>query len=171
MNNYAKLVLPALLTASMTAVAAPEAGDRSFSISGTGASDKNFDGNSFGVSFDVGKYATEHLLWGVRQSINGVAGEEVNDAWNGSTRLFADYHFGDSDFRPYVGANLGGLYGESTNETFTAGLETGFRYYVKDKTFIGFGAEYQFLFDEGDEIDSSFNDGAFFYTLGVGFNF
>ena len=113
----------------------------------------------------------EELMWGVRQSINGTAGEDVRDAWNGSTRLFADYHFGTSDVRPYIGANIGGIYGKSVKETGTAGIDLGLKYYVKEKTFISLGAEYQFLFEDGDDIDNSYDDGAFFYTLGVGFNF
>lgn len=171
MTKVPALFLSLLATAPLVAVAAPQSGDRSFTISGTGASDNEFDGNSFGVSLELGQYANEQTLYGVRQSINGVAGDEVSDAWNGATRLFVDYHFGQNDFRPYVGANLGGIYGESVKETGTAGLETGFRYFLKDKTFIGFGAEYQFLFDDGDDIDNQYDDGAFFYTLGVGFNF
>lgn len=171
MKRFHALIATALLVSPIAAVAAPETGDRSFTISGTGASDNDFDGNAFGVSFELGKYANEQVLWGVRQSLNGLAGDEVSDSWNGATRVFADYHFGDSDFRPYLGANIGGIYGENVKETWTAGLETGFRYFVKEKTFVAFGAEYQFLFDDGDEIDQRFNNGAFFYTLGVGFNF
>ncbi len=171
MKKISTLVMCAALAAPLAVTAAPEAGDRSFTISGTGASDNDFDGNTFGVSFELGTYASEQLLWGVRQSLNGLAGDEVSDSWNGSTRVFADYHFGTGNFRPYLGANVGGIYGEDVNETWTAGLETGMRYFVKPKTFIGLGVEYQFLFDDGDEIDSRFNNGAFFYTLGVGYNF
>jgi len=171
MKLMAKTALAALLALPIAATAQPEVGDRSFTISGTGASDNEFDGNTFGLSFELGEYATENVLWGLRQSVNGIAGDEVSDSWNGSTRLFADYHFGTQDFRPYMGANIGGLYGEDVNETWTAGLELGFRLFVRDKTFIGFGTEYQFLFDDGDEIDQRFDNGAFFYTLGVGYNF
>lgn len=171
MKKALVLMASALLAAPLAVQAVPEAGDRSFTLSGTGASDKNFDGNSFGVAAEVGTYYDEHLLWGVRQSINGTAGEDVNDAWNGSTRVFADYHFGTSDLRPYVGANIGGIYGKSVKETGSAGIDLGVKYFVKEKTFIAFGAEYQFLFDDGDDIDNSYDDGAFFYTLGIGFNF
>lgn len=171
MKKNLVLAVSALLLFPLTALAAPEAGDSSFTLSGTGASDKNFDGNAFGVAAEIGQYYNEHLLWGVRQSVNGTAGEEVRDAWNGSTRLFADYHFGTGNFRPYVGANIGGIYGKSVKETGSAGLDLGFKYFVKEKTFISVGTEYQFLFDSGDDIDNTYDDGAFFYTLGVGFNF
>tara|TARA_R110002110_G_scaffold413729_1_gene641612 strand:+ start:103012 stop:103530 length:519 start_codon:yes stop_codon:yes gene_type:complete len=160
-----------LLSVPLAASAGPVAGDRSFTLSGTGSSDKNFDGNSFGVSGEFGYYATDHLMYGVRQSVNGSAGDEIEDSWNGSTRVFADYHFGDGDFRPYVGANVGGLYGENVKNTGTAGVEAGVKYYVLDKTFINFGAEYAFLFNDGDDIDNSYDDGAFFYNIGVGYNF
>jgi hypothetical protein len=43
--------------------------------------------------------------------------------------------------------------------------------HVKDKTFIELQVEYQFLFDDADQIDDRFDDGAFFYTLGIGYNF
>tara|TARA_R110000823_G_scaffold210224_12_gene340535 strand:+ start:2906 stop:3421 length:516 start_codon:yes stop_codon:yes gene_type:complete len=171
MKKVAAVFASALMSVSMAGFATPEAGDKSFSISGTGASDKDFDGNAYGVSGELGFYATEHLLWGVRQSFNGLVGDDVNDSWNGSTRGFVDYHFGSGDARPYIGANIGGIYGENTKDTGIAGLEAGVRWFVQEKTFIGFGMEYAYLFDDSDDIDSSFDDGAFFYTLGVGFNF
>lgn len=171
MKKLVPILASTLLSAALSAQAAPEAGDKSFSLSGTGASDDSFDSNAFGVSGELGWYQSDHLLWGVRQSLNGSVGEDVSDAWNGATRGFVNMHFGTGDARPYVGANIGGLYGDGVNETGTAGVEAGVRWFVRDKTFIGFGAEYAFLFSDGDEIDDNFDDGAFFYTLGVGFNF
>lgn len=161
----------AMLSAPMATLAQPEAGEKSFTISGTGASDENFDGNSFGVSAEIGVYHDEHLLYGLRQSVNGTAGEDVSDAYNGSTRFFVDYHFGENKWRPYLGANIGGIYGKNVKETGTAGVDFGVKYFVLDKTFISVGGEYQFLFESGDDIDNTYDDGAFFYTLGVGFNF
>jgi len=171
MNKILAAALSVLLISPLAAVAQPATGERSFTLSGNGASDENFDGNVFGVSAEIGQYYNEQLLWGIRQSINGAAGDEVNDAWNGSTRLFADYHFGTGKARPYVGANIGGIYGDGIKETGTAGFDLGLKYFVKEKTFIAVGAEYQFLFDSGEDIDNNYDDGAIFYTVGVGFNF
>ncbi|MDZ7782494.1 MAG: outer membrane beta-barrel protein [Halioglobus sp.] len=171
MKKLMPILATTLLSAALSAQAAPEAGDKSFSLSGTGSSDESLDSNSFGVSGELGYYQSEHLLVGVRQSLNGSVGEDVSDAWNGATRGFVNMHFGQGDARPYVGANIGGLYGDGVNETGTAGVEAGVRWFVRDKTFIGFGAEYAFLFSDGDEVDDNFDDGAFLYTLGVGFNF
>jgi hypothetical protein len=123
------------------------------------------------VSAELGYYSTEHLLWGVRQSVSGVSGDDVKNAWSGATRGFVDYHFLDGNWRPFIGLNLGGIYGEQVKNTGTAGVETGLKYFVLEKTFINFGLEYSFLFDDTDEIDNKSNDGSFVYTLAVGFNF
>lgn len=151
--------------------AGPQAGDRTFSLSGTGSSDDSFDATVLGASGELGWFVNDRLEAGVRQNLNILSFDEADDAWSGSTRAFADYHFGDGALRPYLGANIGGIYGEDVNDTLAAGPEAGMKYYVKESTFIEVQAEYQFLFDDTDEIDERFDDGAFIYTLGVGFNF
>ena len=167
---------PAIITGALAlfagnAWAGPDAGDKTFTLSGTGTSDTNFDTNLFGASGELGWFLSDSLEAGVRQSVNVAALDDADDAWSGGTRAFADYHFGSSNFRPFVGANLGGAYGEGVAETFAAGPEVGMKYYVKDKTFIELAMEYQFLFKDADDVDDNFDDGAFQYTLGVGFNF
>ena len=151
--------------------AAQEAGDKSFTISGTGASDNDFDTTTFGTTAELGWFLTNEFELGLRQSVNVLALENSDDRWSGATRGFADYHFGQGSVVPYLGANLGGIYGEDVQDTGAAGLEGGLKFYVKDKTFIALQIEYDWLFDNSDEIDNQFDDGAYFYTLGVGFNF
>lgn len=160
------------LTAGATTWAAPESGDRTFTLSGTGTSDNDFDSNTFGVTAELGWFLNDRVEAGARQTINLIARDDDDDDWSGATRAFADWHFGGPNaFQPFVGVNVGGIYGESVKDSFTAGPEVGFKYYVKDKTFIELQAEYQFLFEDADEIDDEFDDGAFFYTLGIGYNF
>lgn len=72
---------------------------------------------------------------------------------------------------PFVGANFGGFYGDTVSNTGSAGLELGLKAYVQDKTYITFQAEYDYLFDSSDDLSSNFDDGAIFYSLGIGFNF
>ena len=151
--------------------AAQEAGDKAFTISGTGASDKDFDTNTFGTTAELGWFLTNEFELGIRQSVNVLALENADDRWSGATRGFADYHFGQDSVVPYLGANLGGVYGEDVHDTGAAGLEGGLKFYVKDKTFIALQVEYDWFFDNSDDIDNQFDDGAYFYTLGVGFNF
>ncbi|OIN08060.1 hypothetical protein [Oceanisphaera psychrotolerans] len=152
----------------------PHQGDREFSLSGTGTSSKDFDNSSFGVSADVGWYLSDRTVAGVRQSISyaDIEGEDISDDfWNGSTRGYIDYHFGSNAARPFVGASLGGIYGDGVKDTGTAGLEAGLKYYVLDSTYILARAEYQFLFDSGSSANDNFDDGAWAYVFGIGFNY
>lgn len=152
----------------------PIQGEREFTLSGTGVGDRNFDSGSFGVSGDYGWYASPRTLYGFRQSINYASIENAslrNDFWNGSTRFFANYHFGTTAFRPFIGASIGGVYGDGVSNSAFAGLETGFKYYVLSKTFLLARAEYQWYFDNARDVDNSFDQGAWAYTIGIGYNF
>ncbi|MFO8141296.1 MAG: hypothetical protein R6T87_05280 [Marinobacter sp.] len=153
----------------------PSEGEREFSLSGTGSSDRDFNSSSFGVSGDLGWYLQDNVVAGVRQSINyaDIEGEGVtDDFWNGSTRGYVDYHFLDERARPFVGASLGGIYGDGVKDSAFAGLETGIKYYVRSKTFILARAEYQFLFSDTDDASDAFqDDGIWAYTVGLGYHF
>ncbi|GAB3112219.1 hypothetical protein G8770_19640 [Aestuariicella hydrocarbonica] len=169
-----------VLAATLPAVAlaqdmiGPKDGSREFTLSGTGTSDKDFDNSSMGVSVDYGWYTSSHMVWGLRQSLNyaDIEGENASDDfWNGSTRGYLDYHFLDGAARPFVGASLGGIYGDGVKDSGFAGLEFGLKYYALPSTFILARAEYQFFFSSGNEAEDNFDDGAFSYVLGVGYHF
>ncbi len=164
----------AVIIASSDAAIGPSDGDREFTLSGTGTSDKDFDNSSMGVSADLGWYISTHSVWGIRQSLNyaDIEGENAtDDFWNGSTRGYYDYHFLSGKARPFIGGSLGGIYGDGVNDSFFAGLEFGLKYYALENTFILARAEYQFFFDDGGDADDAFDDGAFAYVLGIGYHF
>lgn len=148
----------------------PAQGDRLFTLTGSGSSDTDFDNNTAAVSFDLGQFYTESVLLGLRQSA-GFSDTEGGSSWSGATRVFADYHFDAGQWQPFVGANFGGIYGDDTDETFFAGPEGGVKYYVKPKTFITAQIEYQVFFDSASDADDNFDDGAWAYSAGIGFNF
>ena len=183
-----KLIATAVLTASLSGMAAaqddmgtgiapaygPVDGNREFSLSGTGSSDKSFDNSSFGISGDYGWFTSDKSVWGIRQSINfaDIEGEDLsNDFWNGSTRGYYDYHFLDGKWRPFVGASLGAIYGDGVKDSAFAGLEFGVKYYVLPKTYILARAEYQFFCSDSDSASDNWEDGAFAYVFGMGYNF
>ena len=168
---WASLALVALAFPAVDALAAQEAGDRIVTLSGSGSSDNDFDSTSAGVNGQIGWMRSDNLELGVRQTVNANAFGDGQEAWSGSTLGYVAWNFGTGDIVPYVGANLGGIYGENVKDTSAAGLETGLRFYVKEKTFIAAQVQYEFLFDDADDIDTRFNNGAFFYSLGIGFNF
>lgn len=170
-------VLGALPMAASTQTSnfGPEKGDREFSISGTGSSDRNFESGSFGLTGDLGWYLQKHMVAGVRQSINyaSIEGESiVDDFWNGSTRGYFNYHFLDDRARPFVGGSLGGIYGDGVKDSAFAGLEAGTKYYVLTTTYFLARVEYQFLFSStSDATDAFQDDGAWAYTVGLGYTF
>lgn len=170
-TSLLSLPLVFLSFSALTWADTPAQGAREFSISGTGSSDKEFDNNAFALDATYGYYLSSSSAIGFRQSAS-VTDSEGNDAdWNGSTRFFYDYHFGEQKLRPFLGVNIGYIYGESVDETFIAGPELGLKYYVLPSTFIVGQIEYQFLFDSANDADSRFDDGAFAYGVGIGYNF
>lgn len=149
----------------------PKEGDRELSISGSGSSDKNFDNGGMGLSGDMGWYLNDQTVAGVRQSVTWGAVNDGDDVWRGGTKGFIDYHFGQDQFRPFVGASLGAIYGDGIKETGTAGLELGAKYYVLPSTFIQARAEYNFLFDSRKSADKNYDNGTWDYVVGMGYNF
>jgi outer membrane protein W len=144
---------------------------------GLGAS-HGADLNGFNASgnLSIGYFFTPDLELSVRQSMQYTdTGTTAGggSAWDGSTRLAVDYHFTFGDrgqVRPFIGANIGYVYGETINDTFEAAPEAGVKVMVGSSAFIYIMVEYQFFFDKGDTSEA-FSDGQFLYSAGVGFRF
>lgn len=149
-----------------------KAGDHEITLSGTGTNNNDFDAGNFGITGSYGYYYTKALEFSLRQSVNWSGADNSDDNWSGATRLAADYHFlTDGRFRPFLGVNIGYIYGDSVNNTGTIGPELGFKYFVNDTTFVLVQTEYQVFFDSGDNVSNAFEDGAFQHTIGLGFVF
>ena len=150
-------------------------GERELSISGTGNSDRNVDSGSFGITGDLGWYLGDQLVAGIRQSVNyaSIEGESIKDNfWNGSSRGYLNHHFLEERARPFVGASLGGIYGDGVKNSTFAGLEAGLKYYVLPKTYVLGRVDYQFLFSSTSDASDAFQDsGIWAYTVGLGYNF
>lgn len=144
----------------------PRANDSAITIGGAGSNNQDFDIGGFSVSGSYGHFFTDNWEIGVRQTAN--FSDFGNSAWNGSTRIAADYHFLDGKFRPLVGANFGWVYGDGVNETLAAAPEVGFKYFVADGVFLQLLGEYQFFFEDADGATDAFDDGQWIYSLGFG---
>lgn len=155
----------------VAALAAPVAGTQEVTLSGAGTSDKDFDSTLLNVQGSWGQYLNETSLWGIRQNINIFDTEGESTKFQGATRVFYDYHFGTGATRPFIGASIGGIYGDGVDDTFVAGPEIGLKHWVNDSTFITGMVEYHFLFDSGSEAEDTYDDGTLFYSLGLGYNF
>jgi outer membrane protein W len=166
------LLIAALCLLPATARAQDVENPWELTLGGGGVNSEEFDGFAARVDASVGYYFTEALEVALRQSLQ--YSDFIGSSLDGSTRVALDYHFplGDrSQWVPYIGAQIGYVYGDSTNDTFMAGPEGGVKYYVNSTTFVFASVEYQFFFDSGDEAEDAIDDGQFLYTLGIGFRF
>jgi hypothetical protein len=163
-----------LFAAGQTTVVDPsrQAGEREVTIGGSGASNRKFNDSFGGVNFSYGWYSTPTSLWAVRQSINYSNPSVGGTRFNGSTRVAFDQHLADrGPVRPFVGVNVGGVYGDNVRDTFAAGLEGGAKYYVHSRTFVYALVEYGWFFRSARSVDNTFRSGQFTGSMGVGFNF
>jgi len=132
-----------------------------------------FDGFSAAASANIGYFITDALEVGVRQTLtyDDVVSPRILDA---STAGAVDLHFplGErNEFLPFVGANIGYIYGSGVRNTWEAAPEGGLKYFVNNTTFLFVQVEYQFFFRKSSGIGNSFKDGQFVYTGGIGFRF
>jgi len=147
------------------------AGDKIFGLTGSGSSNNDFDNTVFGTELSIGYFFKDNFAGEIRQGINLIDVPGNDDDWFASTRGALDWYFGSNSVYPFLGLNLGYIYGDAVNDTFVAGPEGGLKCFVNDTTYIFGMIEYQFFFDNGDELDDAFDDGRFVYTLGIGFKF
>ncbi len=142
----------------------PEGGDWEVTLTGSGSNDNDFDNGAFAVDGSVGFYFTPNIELSLRQSVTHSNFGDSN--WSGATRLALDYHFDFGRWRPFIGGNIGGIYGDGVRDSGAGGLEAGLKYYVLEKTFLFGVFEHQWLFDSGND-----SNGRFIYSIGIGFNF
>ena len=165
------LAVAAVALAPRSTYAYFEEGDKEVTLSGSGANGNDFDGVIIGANGSFGYFLTDNLEVALRQSIQYTDIGSVGSALNGSTRVALDFHFDLEALQPFVCGNFGYVYGDAVNDTFEAAPEGGVKWFVNSTTFIFAMAEYQFFFDNGNSASSSFSDGQFVYTLGIGFRF
>lgn len=164
------IVVAALLMLPTLSYGYFEEGDKEITLSGSASNGPDFDGVFIGANGSLGYFVTDQLELGVRQSLT-YTDVGVDSALNGSTRVFADFHFDLEAWQPFVGGNFGYVYGDAVNDTFEAAPEAGVKFFVNSTTFIFAMVEYQFFFDQAEDADDAFEDGQFLYSLGIGFRF
>lgn len=168
-KSIALAAVVGLFGLATVAQAAPAAGKQyEVTLSGIGANDNDFKNTSLSAQGTFGYYINDMNEVSLRQSVVYSDAGGPGRSLDGNTAIAYDYLFDagqDQRVVPYVGASIGYKYGDSTDDSITAGLEAGAKYYVNDTTFIFGQVGYDFLLKE------SFGDGSFAYSLGVGFRF
>ena len=142
-----------------------------FVLFGTGASDQDVSNGSAAISGSLGYMLGDHFLANLRQDYFFNDGPGTGSSDHASTRLALDFLIGEGDFVPFIGANVGYVYGDFVKDTWEAAPEAGFKLFLRDHVFLQLMAEYQFFFDTTDEADEAFNDGSLVYSLGLGMTF
>ena len=178
------IVLAALSMCGLVAFASEAKAQRAaenpweLQLGGTASNGPDFNGFNAAANVSVGYYLTDNLEIRGVQSLTytdiGVTGSGKGSALNAATRVALDLHFplGDqSQFVPYIGGNIGYVYGDSVKDTGEAGPEAGLKIYVNPKTFVFVSVEYEFFFNENSSAGAAISNGQFVYGLGIGFRF
>lgn len=138
----------------------------------SGQNGNKFNGFIGNLGIDLGYFFNDNLELAVRQTVG------YNDIgtyqFNGSTSVAVDFHFpmGDQNqFLPFVGANLGYIYGKPFRDTWALAPEGGIKWFVGPDAFVFAMIQYQFFFTTGSNINNGFQNGQFVYTAGIGFRF
>jgi hypothetical protein len=156
---------PTAMPEGLSGTYGPRSGEHEFTLGGSGSGDKHLRHSAGGINFSLGKFISDTSEISLRQSANYGSGSSF------STRLAYDEHFGSGQLRPFLGVNVGYVYGGAVRDTLAAGLEAGVKYYVHPKTFVFAQLDYSFLFRGSNQISNRFNNGAFFWNVGIGYQF
>jgi hypothetical protein len=128
----------------------PKSGSVELTLAGSGVSDKHFHNSAATVTGSLGLVKSGH-------SENAAA-----------SRGAIDFHIPLGVVQPFVGVNLGYVYGRLVRNTWEGAPEAGLKIFVKRDVFIYGLGEYRIFFKNSHDIDQSFRDGEWFYSVGIG---
>jgi hypothetical protein len=168
------IALVAMFFVPAIAKAQFKTGDWELTLGATGSNGPNFNGVNAGGNGSLGYFFTPNIELGVRQGLQytdiGTGGSGHGSSLQLETDVPLDYHFDLGRWQPFVGVNIGYIYGDAVHNTFEAGPEAGVKWFANDTTFIYLLADYEFPFDKHSN-HNAFSNGIFNYGLGIGFRF
>lgn len=143
-------------------------------LSGNGLNGNKFNGFSAAANASIGYFITDNFEISAHEWINYSDFSGVS--FFASSVGAIDFHLplGDQNqFLPFIGANIGYVYGHPVRNTWEAAPEAGLKWFVGPDVFILAMVQYQFFFRNGgsSSVTSGFNNGQWVYGLGVGFRF
>jgi hypothetical protein len=167
----ALLLMPAVSQAVMEHDYGFDPGNWELTISASAQNDRDFHGVAGSIEGSIGYFMTDNLEIGIRQTATytdaGVTGPGEGTSMAFATDGFVDWHFDLGQWQPFIGGNIGFIYGD-VNNTWEAGPEAGVKYFLNTSTFIFVMAQYEFFFNEGDVGTDAFSEGFWRYSLGLG---
>src|SRR5258706_12334692 len=146
------MVVAALaLLPAMAAHAQFQAGDWELTLGANAAHGPDLNGVTFSGNGAIRYFLTKELEIGVRQSVgytDVTSGVNGGSSWDASTRVALDYHFDLGRWQPYIGANIGYVYGDGVQDTWEAAPEAGIKFFVNSSTFIQSGSNNNFFLEK-----------------------
>jgi hypothetical protein len=95
-----------------------------------------------------------------------------NPQFNLVARLAVAHDLTSGPLRPFVGLNVGRLYGEQAREDWTAAVGAGARYFVQTRTYVRAAVDYGWMFSPARRgWEARLEDGTWAWSLGLGFAF
>jgi hypothetical protein len=140
-------------------------------LGGTGQNSDRFNGVTASGNGALSFFFNDEFELGVRQSVG--YSDVGGTAWSGTTSLGLDFNLplGDQgQFVPYVGGNVGYIYGDAIHNTFVGGPEAGVKFFINSSTFIYASISWDIFFDRHSTV-TAFSDGEIVYGLGLGVRF
>lgn len=142
----------------------PHAGNWESTLTGTGQSDDDFNSTNFGVTGSLGYYWSKNFLLTFKQGIQ-THDTNNNTLFSGRSVLQAAYQWDMGKWQPYLGMNVGGIYGAGVRDNAIVGPEGGLKYFVNESTFLFGNIAYEV------PVDECCHDGTIPYSIGIGFDF
>jgi hypothetical protein len=142
-----------------------------FVLFGSGASDKDVSHGNATLSGSLGYFLGEHFELALRQDVWFSDTPGTGSNTHAASRLAADFVFGSGTFQPFLGGNIGYVYGQAVRDTWEAAPEGGIKLFLRPHVFLQLMAEYQFFFQSDDEVNAAFDNGSWVYSLGLGMTF
>jgi hypothetical protein len=144
-------------------------GDKTLALSGTGQNDRDYVNFIFSLEGQLSYFFTDRVEGLIQQNIDWIDVPGSDEDWSGSTRAGLRYNWDMGRWWPFLGVDLGYIYGDRVRDQWVAGPEAGVRYFVNETTFILGQIQYEFFFRNTSDATDAFDDGRFLYTLGIGF--
>jgi len=167
------LIVAALCLMMPVLASAQVRGPWELELGASGANSNKFNGFTGNLNLGVGYFINDNFEVGVRQMLSYTdVGTPASVA--GSTAIAVDFHFplGDQNqFVPFVGANIGYVYGDNVRDTWEGAPEGGIKWFVGPDAFVYAQIQYQFFFRSGSGFGGGFDNGQFVYGAGIGFRF
>jgi hypothetical protein len=147
---------------------ANQAGPFEMTIAGSGANNDSFRTGDFTLDGSFGVFILPVLELSARDGVSYADAPHTHPVWGNTVDGAIDLNIPIDRFEPYAGGNIGYACGTDAHSTGEAAPEVGLKIFFTRSVFVFGQMEYDFFFNS---THSTFNNGEFVYSLGLGVRF